>query len=137
MLLESGEYCWRSITLEGWISCTTINKGNNNKNSRQVWSRWNGARSHIQSEMDRTKRKCYGVPTSISWFNASWLLPLGNFKNMMYTTKPQTMEELRDQIEHTINDIPLATIQMVCCSVRHCCWECTVAEGGHFEHVRA
>ena len=54
----------------------------------------------------------------------------------MYATKPQTLEELRDQIEHVNNDIPLTTIQMVCRSVRRRCWECTVAEGGHFERVR-
>ena len=45
--------------------------------------------------------------------------------------------KLRDQIEQVINDIPFATIQTVCRSVPRCCWECTVAEGGHFEHVRA
>ena len=56
---------------------------------------------------------------------------------MVYATNPQTLEELRDQIVHAINDIPLATIQTVCRSVRCHCWECTVAEGGHFEHVRA
>ena len=28
-----------------------------------------------------------------------------------YATKPQTLEELRNQIEHAINDIPLAIIQ--------------------------
>ena len=43
----------------------------------------------------------------------------------------------RDQIEHAINDIPSATIQAVCRSVRCRCWECTEAEGGYFEHVRA
>ena len=58
-------------------------------------------------------------------------------KNTVWATKLQTLEELREQIEHAINDIPLATIQMVCRSVRRHCWECTVAEGGHFEHVRA
>ena len=34
-------------------------------------------------------------------------------------------------------EVPLATIQTVCRSVHCRCWECTVAEGGHFEHVRA
>ena len=87
--------------------------------------------SHIKSEMDRTKRKCYGVPASISRFNHSRLLPSGNFK------EPQTLEELRDQIEHATNDIPLATIQTICRSVRRRCWECTVAEGGHFQHARS
>ena len=77
------------------------------------------------------------VPTSISQFNPSRLLSLATLKNMVYDTKPQTLEELRDQIEHAINDIPLATIQTVCRYVRRRCWECTVAEGGHFEHVWA
>ena len=35
----------------------------------------------------------------------------GTLKNMVYATNPQTLEDLRDQIEHAINDIPLATIQ--------------------------
>ena len=60
----------------------------------------------------------------------------GTLKNTVYVTKPQTLEELRDQIEHVINDIPLTTMQTVCRSVRRRCWECTVVEGGHFEHVR-
>ena len=38
------------------------------------------SRSHIQSEMERIKRKCYGVSALISRFNPSRLLPLGNFK---------------------------------------------------------
>ena len=50
---------------------------------------------------------------------------------LVHVTKPQTLEELRDQIEHDINDIPLATIPTICRSVRRHCWECTVAEGGH------
>ena len=61
----------------------------------------------------------------------------GTLKNTVYVSKPQTLEELRNQIEPAINDIPLATIQMVCRSVRRHCWECTVAEGGYFEHVQA
>ena len=44
--------------------------------------------------------------------------------------------ELRGQTEHAISDIPLATIQTVCPSVRRRSWKCTVAEGRHFEHVR-
>ena len=129
VLLESGKCCWSSTTMESWIWYTTNNKGNNNKNPRQIWSQWNGVTcveksvqkpllndlfgkinmrftsirrgptslscqcekfsllidfpfnvydiGHIQSEMDRTKRKCYWVPTSISRFNPSRFLPLG------------------------------------------------------------
>ena len=53
------------------------------------------------------------------------------------TTKPQTLEEVRDKIHHAISDIPLAKIQTVCRSVLRNCWEFTVAEGGYFEHVWA
>ena len=40
------------------------------------------------------------------------------------------------QIQRAINYIPLSTMHTVCRSVRCRCWECTVAEGGHFEHER-
>ena len=53
------------------------------------------------------------------------------------TSKPQILEEMRDKVEHAMNGIPLAIIQAVCRSVRRRCWECTMAEGGHFQHVRA
>ena len=56
-------------------------------------------------------------------------------KKTMYATKPQTLEELRDQDEHAINNITLATIQTVCRSNRRPCWKCPVADGGHFDHV--
>ena len=114
----------------------TSNKGNNSKNLRQVWSRWNGVRCVERSVRKKEKFHCYGVPAAISRFNPSRLLPLGNFKEHGVPHKSQTLEELRDQIEHAISDIPLATIQTVCHSVRRCCWECTVAEGGNFEHAR-
>ena len=54
---------------------------------------------------------------------------------MVYATKPQILEELRDQIEHSLNYIKLATIQTVCRSVRLRCCECTVAECGHLEDL--
>ena len=57
--------------------------------------------------------------------------------NMVYATKPQKLDELRDQVEHAINDIPLATIQTACRFVRCRFWECSVAEGGHFKNVQA
>ena len=61
----------------------------------------------------------------------------GTLNNTVYATKLHALEELRYQIEHAINSIPLATIQTVCRSVRRRCWECTMAEGGHFEQVPA
>ena len=61
----------------------------------------------------------------------------GTLKNTVYATKPRTLEGLRDQIEHAINDIPLLTIQTVCRSVRRRCWERTEAQRGFFKHVHA
>ena len=45
----------------------------------------------------------------------------GTINNTVYATKSQTLEELRDQNEHAINDIPFATIQTECPSVRRNC----------------
>ena len=56
---------------------------------------------------------------------------------MRLVSKNPVFIEQRYQIEHAINDIPLATIQTVCRSVRRHRWECTLAEGGHFEYARA
>ena len=114
--------CWKSWCHVLMISLRIKMRFTSNKTGFHLtfMSMW----SHIQSEMDRTKRKCYRFPTSISQFNPSRLLPLGNFKEHGLATKPQKLEELRDQIEHAINDIPLATNQTVCRSVRRHCWEC-------------
>ena len=76
--------------------------------------------------MDNAKRNCYVVHASISNLILLDFYLWESLKNAMYATKPQTFEELRDQIEHAINDIPLATIQTVFRSVRRRCWECTV-----------
>ncbi|KAJ4451389.1 hypothetical protein ANN_02851 [Periplaneta americana] len=71
------------------------------------------SRSHTQSEKDRMKRKCCGVPASISGLIPPDFYVWGALKDTVYATKPQRLEELRVQIEHACNDIPLATIQLV------------------------
>ena len=120
-----------STTLEGWIWYTT-NKGNTNKKQRQIWSRWDGARCF---ERSLRKRKCYGVPTSISRFNPSRLLPLGSFKEHGVRRKTIGLNtggtEKSDWTCHQWYSISNNPDGM------SLCWECTVAEGGHFEHVRA
>ena len=85
--------------------------------------------------MDRTNRKCYGVPARSPNVTPLDFYLWGTLNNTVYATKPQTLEDLINQIEHAINDIPLATIQTVYRSVRRRCWECTVVEGEHFDHV--
>ena len=122
------------MTLEGWIwyTTTTNNKDNNNKNPRKVWIRWNGARS-VQTSV-RKKEKfhwlqvCWCIHAAFCTIPKEWkwgLLPtkralppdftpldfvLGPLKNAVYATKPQTLEELRDQIQNAFNNISLAKI---------------------------
>ena len=55
---------------------------------------------------------------------------------MVYATKPETLEELRDKLEYVINHITLEIIQTLHYSVRSRRSKCTVGAGGHFDHVR-
>ncbi|KAJ4427534.1 hypothetical protein ANN_25182 [Periplaneta americana] len=54
---------------------------------------------------------CSGGNESPGSLKANFYLS-GALKDTVYATKPQTLEELRVQIEHTCNDIPLATIHL-------------------------
>ena len=63
-------------------------------------------RSQNQSQIDKTKKGRYGVPTSISRFNPSRLIPLENLKERDVGQKPQTLEVLRDRTEHAFTYIP-------------------------------
>ena len=116
----------------GWLNLyTTTNKGNNKKNPKQVLSRWNSARCVERSVRkkeqfhDRTFiQRWVGRRGSAAEFppRSPDLTPpdvylWGTLKNTVYAAKPQTLEELRDQIEHANIDIPLATIQTVCRSL--------------------
>ncbi|KAJ4429261.1 hypothetical protein ANN_26264 [Periplaneta americana] len=67
--------------------------------------------------MARAKRKCCGVPSRFPDLIPPDFYLWGVLKNTVYATKPQTLEELRVQIEHACNDIPLAKIQLICRSV--------------------
>ena len=173
--------CWSSTMLDGWIWYTTINKGNNNKNPRQVLLTmkrcrmcWNVGAEEREVPLQRgywcshagfctipkevieaivLMRLVLRNPVFIKFCelkngritsNQRWIGRRGNatkfpprspdltsfdfylweiLKNMVYATKPQTLEELGDQIEHDNNDTPLATIQTVCRSVRRRCWD--------------
>ena len=117
------------------------------ENENEVYFQQDGAPPHfhvnVRNFVDRIfNERWIGRRESATDFppRSPYLTPLdfylwGTLKNTAHSTKPQTLEELRDQIEHAINDIPLATIQTVCRSVRRPRWETTVAESGHFEHV--
>ena len=111
---------------------------NLSKNENKVYFQQDGAPPHfhvnVRNFLDRTFNQRWigrrGCATNVPPRSPD-LTPLdfylwGTLKNAVYSTKPQSLEELRDQIEHSINDIPLATIQTVCRSVRCRCRECTV-----------
>ena len=57
---------------------------------------------------------CTGTP---SIFNPLDFYLWGTLKNSIYATKLHTQKELKDMIEHAINDITLAIIQTICRSI--------------------
>ena len=103
------------------------------ENENEVYFQQGGALPHlhvnVRNFLDRTvSQRWIGRRGSATDFppRSPDLTPLnfylrGTLKNTVYAIKPQTLEELRDQIEHAINDISLATIQTVCISVRRRC----------------
>ena len=49
--------------------------------------------------------------------------------------KPETLQELRDEIQNATRNIPGETIQNVCNSVVRRCQKCIDPRGGHFEYL--
>ena len=95
--------------------------------------------------MYRTKRECYGVPASISWFNDSRLLPLGNFKEhgVHHKTINTVGTERSDWTSHqwySISNNPdsmslcLMSLLGVYCGRRWTFWACTSLEVKGIEH---
>jgi hypothetical protein len=56
-------------------------------------------------------------------------------QNVVYTSNPRTLQDLRREIETACAAVPLATIQNVCQSVARLYQQCIAAGGGHFEHL--
>ena len=49
--------------------------------------------------------------------------------------KPETLQELRGEIQNAWRNIPVETIQNVCNSAVRRYQKCIDARGGHFEHL--
>ena len=49
--------------------------------------------------------------------------------------KPETLQELRGEIQNACRNIPVETIQNVCNSAVQRYQKCIDARGGHFEHL--
>ena len=107
------------------------NNGNNNENPRQVWSLWNGARCVERSVQNSSSTDNESADAVMQVLHDPQRNHWGNVLVRLYREIQCSLN-----FEHAINDIPLATFQMVSLSVRRRCWECTVAECGHFEHIR-
>ena len=59
----------------------------------------------------------------------------GVLKDIVYTMKLETLQELRGEIQNACRNIPVETIQNVCNSVVRRYQKCIDARGGHFEHL--
>ena len=119
--------CWeitfQKVYTSIWIWYTSTNKGNNNKNPRQVWIRWNGARC-VEREVPlitivlmQSCRFCT-IPKEVieAMFSWDWHREIQCSSNFASSK----MEALHSE---------------TCRSVRRRRWECTVAEGGHFVNM--
>ena len=122
--------CWSSTTLEGWI-LYTINKRNNNKNPRQVWSRWNGVfkgrcgrkRNSTDNESADAVVQVFARSPKKSLRQCS--REIGIEKSCVHRIfRAQKWKPSISRLVHTLNeDDPDRRLQFV--------------SGGHFEHVRA
>jgi hypothetical protein len=56
-------------------------------------------------------------------------------KNVVYTSKPRALQDLRREIETECAAIPLTTIRNFCQSAARRCQQYIAAGGGHFEHL--
>ena len=59
----------------------------------------------------------------------------GVLKNIVYAMKPETLQELKGEIQNACRNIPVETTQNVCNSVVRRYPKCIDARGGHFEHL--
>jgi hypothetical protein len=75
---------------------------------------------HLPGTWPCAKVKC-GVSTKIARPNAIRLCPVGALKNVVYTSEPGTLQDLRREIKIDCASVPLATIQNVCQSVARRC----------------
>ena len=62
------------------------------------------------------------------------LLLWGYLKDKVYATKPATVAELRDAIEHECTQIPRELFHNVCDSIAWLCQQCLDQSGRHFEN---
>jgi hypothetical protein len=56
-------------------------------------------------------------------------------KDAVYNTKPETLQELRQEIQLSGTAIPEASLVVTCQSVADRCQLCHEVNGGHFEHL--
>ena len=61
----------------------------------------------------------------------------GYVKNVVYSQKPQTLEELKQSISQCFNQIPTDMLARACQSVPNRCQLCVENKGGQFEFQRS
>ena len=82
------------------------------------------AHFHIEVRNQRIPKRMAGargahrIPTKITRFNPSRFYLWGVLKDIVYAVKPETLQELRGEIQNVCKNIPVETIQY--CSQPRC-----------------
>jgi len=84
--------------------------------------------------MDRTQRICW-LPPQLPDLTPPDFFLWDYLKDVVYGTKPATLQELWQVTERSYAAVPAETLVATCQSVAHHCQECHKANSGHFEHV--
>jgi hypothetical protein len=75
------------------------------------------------------------VATTISRPNILRLLSLGYLKQVVYSNRPQAIEELKQNTEVSISNISKETLKKVVGNMVTCVNTCYTENDGHFQHL--
>ena len=136
VLLESGQCCWSSTMLEGWIWYTTTKRViiTRIRDNFEV----DGTVQDVLKGRWGSKRSCTDKESAAVVMQVFARSPKKSLKQCSHEIgieKSSVNRILRTKKWKPY--ISLATIRTVCRSPRSSFWKCTMAESGHIEHVRA
>ena len=113
---------------------------------QQIWFQQDGAPPHfglnVRSFLDTAfPRQWIGRRGAVEWPPRSPdLTPLdfflwGHLKSVVFTTRPRTLDDLKNRISNEMAKIDASVIQRAQESVLHRCRKCIEQNGGQFEHL--
>jgi hypothetical protein len=104
-----------------------------NEEERFCWLQQDGATSHTaNSTMEMLKQF---LATTISGPNTPDYFLWGYLKQVVYSNRPQTIDDLKQNIEVAISNISQETLKKVARNMVTRVNTCYAENGGHFQHL--